>query len=154
MIRTLFIVLVLALLILFFIRDKVERDPLQKDFLTGTADPLPDGFYKGTSPSFSVGNWLGKEFKAEEKTGFNVFTRGGSRNLEYPFTMHVTKGARDEALSVIKIDYNRPENPWYLRFFAYDEIVRLSDGRYLGKIQIEVIRGVPFTIGWFWQEKE
>ncbi|HZT35326.1 MAG TPA: hypothetical protein VFA15_05375, partial [Nitrososphaera sp.] len=60
---------------------------------------------------------------------------------------------RDRNLDVIKIDYNRPENPWYLRNFAYDEIVRLDDGRYLGKIEIEIVRGVPFTVGWFWQTK-
>ncbi len=145
--------IILALLALFVYRGVIEANPLEQQFREGKATEFPDGFWKGSSPTISTGSWLGKEFHADTKTGFNVFDRSGTRSLEYPFTMYATKGARNTDMDVIKIDYNRPENPWYLRYFGYDEIVKLADGRYLGKIQFS-LGGVPFTVGWFWQEKQ
>lgn len=151
--RIMLLIIVVIGIAAFLYRDHIERSPLQKEFLTGVAEPLPDGFYKGSSPSLPVGSWRGKQFNATEAKGVNVLESAGKREFVYPFRMVKTKGSRDHALDVIKIDYSLPENPWLLRNFAYDEIVRLADGRYLGKIQIEIIRGFPFTIGYFWQEK-
>lgn len=138
----------LFLFMLMFRQYRNEHGELQQLFAQGTAEPFPDGFYVGTSPSFSVGDWKGKRFDGQMKTGVNIVGEGE----RFPFRMYVTKGVRDAELPVIKIDYDLPENPWYLRWFAFDEIVRLDDGRYLGKIQL-VFLGKPFTIGYFWQVK-
>ena len=145
------LLVLLVLVALVYQRYRVENDPLEKTFESGDATVFPDGFYKGSSPSVPVGNWQGKRFDAKAKTGANVFLENGVQVEHYPLTMYVTKGARNPEMDVIKVDYDRAENPWYLRMFAFDEIVHLSDGRYLGKIQLKLGPSV-FTIGYFWQE--
>lgn len=144
----LFAVLSLSFFMLVYRQYRNETGELQALFASGKAEPFPDGFYAGSSPSFSVGAWKGKRFDGEMKTGINVV----GDDERFPFRMLVARGARDTEMDVIKIDYNLSENPWYLRFFAFDEMVRLEDGRYLGKIQLRMF-GKPFTVGYFWQTK-
>ena len=131
----------------------MEADSLNGIFRTGTADILPDGFWKGSSPNFTTGEWQGKRFDAASGRGVNVFKRGEILVEAYPFVLRRTKGVRDTELSVIKVDYALSENPWYLRWFGFDEIVRIDEHRYLGKIQLAIIPNLPFTVGYFWQEQ-
>jgi hypothetical protein len=151
---TALIVIILVCAIAWYARFRSEQNPLNAQFQTGVATPIPDGFYKGSSPSVNVGDWKGKKFDVQNMSGINVFAMadGGERE-QYVFKMVTTKGTRDRKLDVIKLDYNQPGNPWYLRWFAYDEMVRLSDGKYLGKIYLSVIPGFPVTVGYFWQMK-
>jgi hypothetical protein len=119
----------------------------QKLFLSGRVpSPLPNGFYKG-----SVGmktSWQGKKFDAKLQKGINIIN---GREV-YPFRTYVGKGLRDKDLDVLKIDYNIPKNPFWLRFIL-DEIVQTSPNHFLGKVHIKLLPGVHFTLGFFRLEK-
>lgn len=124
---------------------KTERDARQKIFAAGhVPNLLPDGFYKGEVISYK-GTWTGKTFDSQAKTGINNFSDG---NQLYHFAYYEGIGLRDPGLKVIKIDYNRPENPFWVRYIV-DEIVETdTHNNYLGKIHLHLL-GLTFTIGYF-----
>ncbi len=121
----------------------------QKSFLKGTVpNPAPDGLYKGIVPGYTL-SWLGKKFDAARARGINLFNDGGDvRGERYPFTTSVGKGLRDINLDVIKIEYNIPGNPFWLRLLV-DEIVEVAPGKYLGKLHALIVPGYPFALGYF-----
>ncbi len=122
---------------------QIQNDPRQKEFLGGTVPGnLPNGPYTGTDLQGAA--WLGKRFSAKTATGINVFTT----SEKYPFKMSTGFGITDKNLKVIKIDYSQNKNPWWLKFLQ-DEIVETSPGKFLGKIQVNVIPGLPFSLGYF-----
>ncbi|NOS67864.1 MAG: hypothetical protein HOO67_05910 [Candidatus Peribacteraceae bacterium] len=128
----------------------VQWSGTQKEFLTGSLpSPMPDGFHKG-STAFYQGSWRGKTFNTKTNTGINMM--GDPPVPAYPFRTYVTKGLRDTALDVLRIDYDSPENSWYVRRVV-DEIVQIAPGKYLGKIHLRVIPGFPFIVGFFRLEK-
>ena len=100
---------------------------------------LPNGFYKG-SVGFKT-SWEGKKFNAENSSGINLF----DGQEKYPFKTYEEK-------DVLKIDYNLPENPFWVRLIL-DEIVEISKDKYLGTIKLRLIPGFPVTIGHFRLEK-
>ncbi len=124
---------------------QVESSPNQKLFLSGKIpDPSPDGFYKGHAFTGLGKDWQGKVFDANKQTGVNKFVDG----QRYVFKTSIANGLRDKNLKVLRIDYNQPGNPWWLKFVV-DEIVETSPGHYLGKVHLKVIPGMTFTLTYF-----
>ncbi len=127
----------------------LEHSPDQVLFANGTVpEPLPDGLYQGSvqGPAFS---WAGKKFDASHSVGINEFHAiDGLLAEKYPFVTTVAQGVNDTGVSVLDIDYNIPANPWWLRP-VLDEIVQVSPDQYLGKMQLRLIPGVPFTVTFF-----
>ena len=148
------VLLVLALIVGFGLyRTIVTRlSPNQALFVQGKApDPLPDGLYKGSVPGYEF-TWKGKKFHRADATGINIFRNGNVDEERYPFHMYIAKGVQDTATDVLKIDYNISGNPLWLRIIL-DEITEVGSGKYLGKVHVRVIPGIPFTMGYFWLER-
>jgi hypothetical protein len=66
----------------------------------------------------------------------------------YYFKTYVGKGEKDGDTDVFKLDYDMPENPFWIRAIL-DEVVEISPGRYLGKIHVKVLPGVYVSVGYF-----
>lgn len=130
---------------------QIQNKPQQKDFFGGSVPKeLPNGLYKGTVNLKTT--WQGKRFDASSSAGINVFKNGDKREEKYPFKTYVGDGVQDKNLKVIKIDYSENQDPWWLKYIL-DEVVEVSSGKYLGKVHIIVIPGLPFTLGYFQLEK-
>ena len=121
---------------------RASQAPEQIEFKKGNTSKFPDGSYNGKA-MVDIGSWRGKSFDAINKTGINRFADGN----RYKFTTFIGKGLTDDQ-DVIKIDYNQPSNPWWLRLVT-DEIVQVAPNEYIGKIQIVVVPGLPITFGLF-----
>jgi len=131
---------------------QTRRSPEQREFLSGRVPrELPDGFYEG-SADFDTHSWKGKTFNAAESRGANVLENDGARREEFPFRLSTGPGLQDPAIEVLKIDYDLPDNPCWLRFIL-DEVVEVDDGKLLGKIHLRVVPGLPFSVGYFRLEK-
>ncbi len=155
MTKTFIVGLILVLVVLYciawaylaFRTASSEKSDHQKQFVTGhLPNPLPDGFYKGTMDGYK-GEWKGKEFDQSAHTGINHF----GDEKRHPFKTDTAKGLRDSAVGVFRIDYDVPQNPWWLRHLV-DEVVEVSPGSYQGKIMIRWL-GSAFTVGYFQLEK-
>ena len=137
------IVLVVAGVIGYY-NYQADKMPEHAEFAKGTVPAqMPDGPYNG-SATVNIGTWRGKQFDRAAKTGINRFSDGNS----YEFTTYVGKGLRDPNEEVVKIDYNQPSNPWWLRLVT-DEIVQVGPNEFLGKIHISPLPGVTVTYGYF-----
>src|SRR5689334_8884101 len=91
---------------------KTQYSPNQQIFLKGSLPkPLPNGLYKGSVTGYS-GSWKGKKFEAGSSSGINLI----NNEEKYPFKTYVGKGIADKNLDVLKIDYDIPQNPFWLRF--------------------------------------
>lgn len=144
------ILLILVILLATgFVRTwQVQYDKRNAVFLQGTfPDPLPDGLYAG-----DIGkkvSWQGKKFNSATSEGINVF-EGGKE--QYPFATYKGSGLFEKNLEVLKIDYNIPSNPFWLKLIL-DEIVQVSPNQYLGKMSLQIIPGFPFSLGYFRLQK-
>ena len=107
---------------------------------------LPDGLYQG-EVTRGQGSWLGKKFNAREQTGINEFKTEAGTAFKYPFLLSFGEGVHDSH-KVIKIDYNIPSNPFWLRL-CLDEIVEIAPNEYLGKLHVRIFPGYPFTLTFF-----
>jgi hypothetical protein len=127
----------------------VQVKPQQKEFMSGEIPKkMPDGFYNG-SVGLSQTAWLGKRFNAEKQAGINKFKNEDDDVVEvFPFVTYIGKGLIDKEKDVIKIDYSKNRSPWWIRFIL-DEIVEVGPDSYLGKVHINIIPGMPFTVGYF-----
>lgn len=110
-----------------------------------------NGVLKGSVNDFQT-NWIGKKFDSKTQTGINRFQDKDNVSERFPFKTYFGKDASTGKVDVLKIDYNIPENPFWLRFIL-DEIVEVEDGKYLGKVYINLIPGFPLAIGYFNLEK-
>ena len=147
-----FLSLFLVFLLAWVQTNQIQGSPLQQKFLAGAIPAvMPDGFYKG-SVDFYHDGWRGKKFVASEQRGVNVFTKFGQDTDAYPFKTYVGPALRDHGLEVLKIDYQAPGVPFYVRPIL-DEIVEVEPGKFLGKIHYRLIPWFPFAIGYFWLEK-
>ncbi len=127
---------------------KVEHNPNQTAFSHGTADTATlDGEYNGFVTNYK-GNWQGKIFLKSNGSGINHFNENGGIGHKYPFKTAVGKGLRDSSLDVIKLDYNQPGNPWWLKYI-FDEMVNTTPNTYLGKVHIRLAPGMVFSMGYF-----
>jgi hypothetical protein len=122
-----------------------QHSPLQEKFLKGKASS-PQGFLKGSVNAKT--NWLGKKFNKEEATGINVFAKDETQEERYKFKTYVAKGLADPSIEVLKIDYNIPGNPFWLRLIL-DEIVETEPGKYLGKLHLRLLPRLSFALGFF-----
>lgn len=146
------VLLILGLLAFGLYRHiKTQSSASQKLFLSGKVpSELPNGLYKGSVPGQTF-PWKGKKFNADKNTGINIFEENDKRSEQYPFKLYKGKGLADKNLEVIKIDYNLPQNPLWLRFIV-DEIVETKKDHYLGKL-IMNIPAFPIALGYFNLEK-
>ncbi len=141
------IVIVLGIVYGLIMTFKTQHSSYQSMFLKGALpSPAPDGFFPGKSliGDGMPGNWQGKIFDAKTNSGWNKFHDGN----RYMFATRIDHGLWDTQLAVFKLDYNNSTNPWYLRFLE-DELVQTSPGHYLGKLNLKIIPGLPFAIGYF-----
>ncbi len=129
---------------------KVQNSPLQQEFVEGKLPTNLDGLYKGSVSGLTT-TWQGKKFNSSESAGINLFEDADGINEKYPFKTYSGKGLQDN-IEVLKIDYNLGENPIWLRFIV-DELVETSPNKYLGKLNVKLIPGVPFSLGFFKLEK-
>jgi hypothetical protein len=113
-------------------------------------DPLPNGDLKGGADN--QGSWLGKSFDSATSTGINRFNDNGMITRSSKFVTYKGMGITDPEKEVLKIDYNIPENPIFLRVIL-DELVEIEPGKYLGKLHLRIIPFIPFTIQYFRLEK-
>ena len=142
----------------------------QREFIAGTAPTVaPDGFYNGSA--YLLGSrpvpWLGKSFESGNAKGFNIFTPRGASLLKivtpfyklfrlnkdgntdaYYFKTSVGPGFKDAGVSVFKLDYDTPQNPFLIRIIL-DEMVEVAPGEFLGKVHMKVFPGYYATIGFF-----
>lgn len=148
-VRVVFLSIVIVVCIGAFRTWQLEHRIEQREFLAGNLpSTLPDGFYSGSIPDY-VFTWTGKKFDRNNSKGINIFDEGlGVTSEDYVFVMSTTTSSRNKNLEVLKIDYNLPENPFWSRYF-YDELVEISPGNYLGKMQLKLIPGYPFIITYF-----
>src|SRR5260221_286785 len=155
--KTFFILLVILICVaipVFFLarrqNQRILQSPLEEKFVAGTMPyPLPSGFYEGSVANYS-GTWRGKTFDQQKATGINVFANAKDDTQvvqQYPFKTYMGEGLQDPQ-PVLKIDYNIPENPIWLRLIV-DEIVETEPGHYLGKMLVNLIPGHPLTLTWF-----
>lgn len=147
------IVVLVVCLILFGIyrHIKTQSSAHQKTFLQGKVpNELPNGLYKGSVPGYTF-PWKGKKFNREKGSGINIFNENGKTTQQYPFKLYTGKGLADKNLEVIKIDYNLPQNPLWLRFIV-DEIVEVKKDTYLGKLIVNVSL-FPIALGYFELER-
>ncbi len=144
------ILIIIFILIALTIRTQLSSN--QRIFLSGKIpSPGPDGLYRGTAEY--TANWLGKKFDAKNNAGINLFRQtDGTTKEKYPFKTYTGKGIRDTGLDVIKIDYDMPGNPFWLRWIL-DEIVETAPNKYIGKLQLRIIPGFPFSLGYFFLEQ-
>jgi len=128
---------------------QMEHGALQEAFKKGSANSAQfDGDYQGIAHGLQQTFWKGKTISQSDKTGINLIEQNGVLEKKYSFAFFVGKSLRDASQDVIVLDYNQPGNPWWLNY-ALDEMVEVSSGKYLGKVQVHVMPGVVFTIGYF-----
>lgn len=146
------ILILLAILLGLFRTIQIQHKPQQKEFVSGIVPKeLPNGLYRGTVSGLNT-TWEGKRFDASNSSGINVFRNGNDRDEKYPFKTYVGEGIQDKNLKVVKIDYSANKNPWWLRYIL-DEVVEVAPGKYLGKVHVTIIPGLPFSVGYFRLEK-
>ena len=140
------IVLVAGCVVLIWRDVGSRRGPNQARFNQGTLpEPMPDGAYKGSVNGYS-GGWIGKVFDSARGTGRNQFKEPEGIQLLYPFKTWVGRGVADP-IQVVRIDYDIPENPIWLRGIL-DEIVQVGPDHYLGKVHLKW-GPVHATVGYF-----
>lgn len=142
--------LVIAGIVFFGVRTwQMEHRLEQAQFIAGhIPDPSLDGEYKGSVPGY-IFSWIGKKFDLTNSKGINIFDEGaGETSLKYEFKTSIGFGIKDKKVNVIKIDYDLRSNPFWLRP-VLDEVVEVSPGVYLGKLQYRLIPGYPFTLSYF-----
>ena len=141
------LVLFFTVCILAFLHYRTQHLSAQSRFLKGKIpSQLPGGAYQG-KVNFET-TWQGKEFDAVESRGINNFLNDEKITQLYPFKTYVADGIADPNLQVIKIDYDLPENPFWLRH-VLDEIVEVGPDHYLGKVHLRVFPGLSFALGYF-----
>jgi hypothetical protein len=131
---------------------KTGRMPEHARFVAGTVPTsLPTGQWIGHADELGKVSWVGKKFLGEGK-GINAFEKDGVRSEAYPFTLVEASSIGFGGKKILKLDYDRPENPLWLRFIV-DEMVSIGENEYLGVVYINFFPGAPFRMGYFRLEK-
>lgn len=150
------ILLVLGGLVVWYMNMTVNSLPEQSTFEKNSfySESFPYGDHIGTTTSWYKGSWIGKGFSEEDDTGINIYQKelSDTHDTKYPFIVREGKSLEDTTKKVIVLDYNVPENSYWLRFLR-EEIVELPDGSYLGKTLFVVIPQVPIDVSFFTLEK-
>jgi hypothetical protein len=112
--------------------------------------------------------WLGKRFHPSEQRGENLVVAearlpikllwpshrpapvGGGRLAVFGFDTRTAPAEDDGGLPVLKIDYDRADNPSLLVRNILDELVEVVPGAYLGRMLVRRSRDAPYRpSGWF-----
>ncbi|GIK43070.1 MAG: hypothetical protein BroJett011_69030 [Chloroflexota bacterium] len=112
--------------------------------------------------------WQGKTFDAAQGRGDNIFTRDsltlvhiywplyrgymddGSRTYRaFAFQTYTAPGLADPDRQVLKIYYDRPDNPRLSIRRILDELVQVEDGFYLGKAHLKWWWGTWQLVAYF-----
>lgn len=135
--------------LLFYRSQRVENSTIQKtNFSTGIfPSPLPEGSYIGSIQALET-SWKGKTFDASSSSGINII---GEKEV-YPFKTFKAKSLTNSNLDVLRLDYNLPQNPFWLRFIT-DEIVQHTLSKLTGKVYLNLIPDYPLSLGFFKLEK-
>lgn len=129
----------------------IQHSADQALFVAGQATTSElTGVWQGRVPGRTFA-WQGKKFISAEQ-GINIFDNDGATTEAYPFRYYVAPSIRDRGLEVVKLDYNQPGNPWWLRF-VLDEMVEIEPDHYLGKVHIRLLPGVSSALGYFHLKK-
>lgn len=76
----------------------------------------------------------------------------GNELHEFPFRTYIGSSLQDKKLTVLKIDYNIKQNPFFIRFFI-DELVEVEPSKYLGKAYVKIFPSYSYLLGYFELEK-
>jgi hypothetical protein len=138
-----------GLIVLGLLRTRrMDQDPRHALFRHGRPpSPLPDGPYRGAVRGYR-GAWLGKAFDRAAGRGINLFDDWERPRRAYPFWMTTGPGLREPDRDVLKIDYDLPGNPVWVRR-VLDEVVEVAPGRLLGQVHLRLVPRVPFTVAYF-----
>lgn len=138
-------IVILVLILLVVGRNwMVQNGESARVFRSGVVPEKLAGFYQG-KVNFST-NWQGKDFDATASSGMNIFLENGVNQKHFPFKTYTGRGLQDPN-QVLKIDYDLPENPWWVRLIV-DEVIETSPGQLLGKIHFKLPIG-SWAIGYF-----
>ena len=149
--KILLLVLLLALAYGFFVRGRREGSPKYEFFAVGTVPlEMPKGLYHGSVEELGEVSWKGKKFNGD-RTGINLFEGDGKSEEKYAFRFFPAKSLRGD-LQVLRIDYDQPGNPLWLRFIV-DEIVSVAPEQFIGAVYINLLPGLRFRMGYFRLEK-
>ena len=133
---------------------QLQHAPQQAIFLAGVIpSQRPEGFYAGSVPGLQGSPWQGKRFDAPHSAGVNIFQSKGKATAQYPFRTSVAPGELDPQRQVFRIDYNNPQNPWWVRLFL-DEVVEVKPNLWLGKLSLQIIPDHPFGLLFFELKKD
>lgn len=136
-------------------REGTAPEPQPEGFLRGRLITMSvtrpsDAFVRGVSSIYMP--WLGKAFDPSTQSGVNVLTPSARTTMKvlwpkysperelvdrleaFPFRTRIEAGAVDPEVDVLKIDYDFEANPDFLIRRILDELVRIDDNLYLGKI--------------------
>jgi hypothetical protein len=135
-------------------------------WLTPALPPPAQGLVRAATSAWMP--WLGKRFEAAEQRGHNLVVAdarlairalwpsyspaslGDGRLAVFPFGTRLDPAERAPRLEVLKIDYDRPENPPLLVRNILDELVEVVPGAYLGRMLVRRSRNAPYRAsGWF-----
>ena len=139
--------------------------PLRGLFVTPAVHPAGDPLLRAVLSAYLP--WVGKRFNAGAGSGENLLERSGrfAVKLAWPgyqlddagdgrhlagfrFHTRVAPSELDTSLDVLKIDYDRPDNPSLLVRDVLDELVQIVPGAYLGKMLVRRQGRFRLT-GWF-----
>jgi len=113
-------------------------------FLQGTVPTkMPEGLWKGSVPELGDVSWKGKKFL---KSGSGINLIGDAE--KFPFKFSKEKSIKEKDKEVIRLDYDQPGNPLWLRFIV-DEMVSTGPNEFLGIVYIDLIPWIPFRMGYF-----
>jgi hypothetical protein len=154
LLRLVFGIVIIAIVVALLLTWHTNTSPTEQVFANGKIPTEKlEGFYRGAVDAPIKVTWSGKKFAVGSTTGINLFEDGlGSTTEKYPFTYAESPALREPGIKVIAIDYDLPENPFWVRPIL-DELVQISTSTYLGKMNIRVIPGYPFAITYFRLEK-
>lgn len=164
----------LVVLLVLLINGRVQKLTYEESFLRGKVpDPALDGVQSGHAYVVYGANigWKGKQFTAGEERGVNILTGTGQRLASiltprykkfekqtngtftaYEFKTSVGAGIKNPHQPVLRLDYNIDVNPSIIRIIQ-DEVVEIDPGRYLGKIHLQLLPGLFWTVGYFSLQK-
>lgn len=127
----------------------VERQTEQQLFTAGHADLSElDGDYIGVAHGYSGTTWQGKTVFRDTHSGINRFKYDSGLTTKYLFKIFTAIALRDGNKEIIKLDYNQPGNPWWLKYIV-DEMVLVGPQQYLGKVHVKISKHIVFTLGYF-----
>ena len=133
----------------YFIR-RTAADPRQSQFARARISTMPEGRYVGNVPGYErlAQRWKGKRFDAAGARGMNLVEADGPIVERFPFRTYKAPRSLAGDGEVLRVDYDVPENPSWLRICA-DELVEVGDGHYLGISYIRLLPGNPFAMLYF-----